>query len=249
MIKCYSLFQRANSCLETQPIDSDLSRDIYKELEAVDVDFTTWDNNQISQWLPATVGKVCPEEVATSKCVYAWSGDVNSYLDLCVAAVWNTYRKTHLMVLEIMLRFAELSSDKPGASLPYRADMLATSIAASIPYHLSADINQYLRTVKSKVENSIIPPARPVGGLLLLHPLYVAARSSITPLPLRRYFNQCLAWIGQNMGIGQATLLSRATLTSAGYPNYDAIELPFHSMAEGHVLVWAGMLSYVDRRA
>ncbi|KAL1885325.1 hypothetical protein Plec18167_001982, partial [Paecilomyces lecythidis] len=113
-----------------------------------------------------------------------------------------------------------------GKKAQYKAQELAEDIAASVAYHLTVDPESYIQTPSKP-----IVPGRPVGGLLLLHPLYVITRAPVVSPQLRAQMSECLAWIGKNMGIGQATLLSN--LTSP---------LPFNYMAEGHTLIWAGML-------
>jgi hypothetical protein len=115
------------------------------------------------------------------------------------------------MLVEILLHCAEqlgLLDLLPNFNC--QAQALTDGIVASIPFHLARDPGEFLHTVLSGVD-SVISVGRPVGGLLLLHPLYVATRSSILPLALRNYLSECLEWIGQHMGIGQATLLSKAS--------------------------------------
>lgn len=122
-----------------------------------------------------------------------------------------------------------------------RARTLSAAIMASIPFHLARDLDEYLHLVDSGA--SFIPPGRPVGGLLLLHPLYAAARCTLIPRAHRVYFIDTLAWIGQSLGIGQASLLANRLRSGTG----DIFvlrtpELPFMEMGEGHVLIWAGMM-------
>lgn len=80
------------------------------------------------------------------------------------------------------------------------ARALAIDIAASVPFHL---------TSRPYAVPAVESPGQPVGGLLLLHPLYVASTLHIVPQELRIYFRRCLAWIGSNMAIGQASLLAK----------------------------------------
>jgi hypothetical protein len=125
-----------------------------------------------------------------------------------IAAVWNTYRKTHLMLVDILLRCAQqLSRPDLIPGLEQQAHTLTTGIIASVPYYLSCDLHDYLQSIRSGIAK--IPVGRPIGGLLLLHPLYVGAQCSAVPLPLQDHLNRCLAWIGHHRGIGQATLLSK----------------------------------------
>ena len=136
------------------------------------------------------------------------------------------------------------------ASLSYeqRAERLAIDIAASVPYHITSNLNDFLQLLDRGGAASQAY-GRPVGGLLLLHPLYVATLCSIVATDFRQYFCRCLELIGHSLGIGQATILSSTTsnaadgLDSARFPYLQPIrDLPFQQMAEGHVLIWAGML-------
>jgi len=73
-------------------------------------------------------------------------------------------------------------------------------------------------------------PGRPVGGLLLMHPIYVASTLLIVPQHMREYMKECLEWIGMHMGIGQASLFAKAPKIDKEY------------FADGCMIVWAGML-------
>lgn len=42
---------------------------------------------------------------------------------------------------------------------------------------------------------------------MLLHPLYVASKLTFILLEMRRYLRRTLAWIGTNIGLGQAKIL------------------------------------------
>ena len=87
---------------------------------------------------------------------------------------------------------------------------LVEDITASIPFHLVENLQLFLRDTQD--ENAAarkIKPGRPVGGLLLLHPLCIASKLSIVPPALQNYTRECLEWIATNMGIGQASLLAK----------------------------------------
>lgn len=121
------------------------------------------------------------------------------------------------MTLDIIIRCSKrLQGSDIQLQEQKKADKLTEEIAASIPYHLTDDLQVYVQELQTG--SGIMIPGRPVGGLLLLHPLYVAARLSIVSPQLRDYMSGCLAWIGKNMGIGQATLLSNASVLRAAGP-------------------------------
>jgi hypothetical protein len=89
------------------------------------------------------------------------------------------------------------------------AEKLALNIAASIPYYLALNVQAFLnQALASDTTSKTIIPGPSVGGLLLMHTLYMVSKLSVVDPALKVYFNDCLAWIGRNMGIGQATMLS-----------------------------------------
>jgi hypothetical protein len=171
---------------------------------------------------------------------------VHSYFDLYVAAVINTYRKTYLMLIDVLVRLlpravpelnASTALDDPNldidqvasaagaatntiATWTEKATGLVHEILASIPYHLAKDLSAVgtmspsapggLRT--SSTSTSAPGVGRPVGGLLLLHPLYVLSSCTIVPTSVQAYVLKCLAWIGEHMGIGQATVMSKVCM-------------------------------------
>ncbi len=123
--------------------------------------------------------------------------------------MWNTYRKTHVKMLDVGYRARLWLNDKDGAqSLQDQAQVLAEALISSIPFHLCSDLSTYLLP-NNDVE--AIHPGKPVGGLLLLYPLWVMATSPILSAEIRRRLRECLAWIGRNMGIGQASLLANVS--------------------------------------
>jgi hypothetical protein len=112
------------------------------------------------------------------------------------------------------------------------AQKLASNIAASIPYYLAGDLQVFLnQTLASGVGYKAMIPGPSVGGLLLMHTLYMVSNMSVVDPALKVYLKDCLAWIGQNMGIGQATMLSKHKPTNLS--DY---------VTQAHVLIWAGML-------
>ena len=134
-----------------------------------------------------------------------------------------------------------LSLDADVASFEDRVQPLIAAMTASIPFHLAGDVSEYL--AGAKTGGRPVAPGKVAGGLLLLHPLYAAARCPLVTLAERQYFGRCLKWIGDNMGIGQASLLADSiTLEFCDANGVIEPELPFQKMGEGHILIWAGML-------
>jgi hypothetical protein len=173
--------------------------------------------------------------------------------------VWNSYRKSRLIYLDRVIQFEEhfrqdarrldvhplelpryLPKETPLEPLYSDVQDLATDIASSVPFHLT--------NFGSPWELNSMTPGRSVGGLLLLHPLFVASmRSAVSP-DLRAYFRRVLAWIAEHMGIGQAAIFAKVRPHLGRHPYYLLTlsqgpgELPLEFVRDGHVLVWAGML-------
>ncbi len=124
---------------------------------------------------------------------------------------------------------------------------LTEGILSSIPFVLSADLQTFLDNATLRTP---LVPGRPVGGLLLMHTLYVNSVLPIINQRIQAYFRDCLAWVGDNMGIGQATILSKVRFGKAmsrpeekmlTYSQCTTSDL-FDYVTEAHVLIWAGML-------
>lgn len=89
------------------------------------------------------------------------------------------------------------------------AQKLTLDIVSSIPYYLAEDVQVFLnQALSSDIASKAIIPGPPVGGLLSMHTLYMVSKLSVVDPVLKDYLKDCLAWIGRNMGIGQATMLS-----------------------------------------
>lgn len=123
-----------------------------------------------------------------------------------VAAVWNTYRKTRLLALDVIYRCMIRIGNGQTAELEFEAKLIAEEIAASIPYHLKASSAAYCQ--QSGDTNEGMQSIKTSGGLFLLHPLWVVSICSIIPSEIRRSMQECLRWIGINLGIQQALLLA-----------------------------------------
>jgi hypothetical protein len=118
-------------------------------------------------------------------------------------------------VLDIIVRCHWATTNLPQDSevdplIWEEAQKLALNIAASIPYYLAENVQVFLnQTLASDVTSKAMIPGPSVGGLLLMHTLYMVSNMSVVDPALKVYLKDCLAWIGRNMGIGQATMLSK----------------------------------------
>ena len=138
-----------------------------------------------------------------------------SFIKVYVAAVWNTYRKTRLMILDIIVQCSErLQQTETYCQERKDVQQLVDTMVSSIPYHLINDLQSAIKQAKSSPEK--IVPGKTIGGLLLMHPLCVVSSLSVISPQQKNDIKDCLAWIGINMGIGQATLLSKVSTLILG---------------------------------
>lgn len=94
------------------------------------------------------------------------------------------------------------------------AQKLALKMVASIPYFLSENVQVFAdqSLASGPTSSQAITPGPSVGGLLIMHTLYMVSKLSVLDPMLKIYLKDCLAWIGRNMGIGQATMLAEVSL-------------------------------------
>jgi hypothetical protein len=125
------------------------------------------------------------------------------------ATVWNTYRKIRLLTLDVIIRCSKrLEKRNSFHNEENEAEELLGDLFASIPFHLFSNSTKFARQADNVLGLAIIP-GKSIGGLLLMAPLFVISNFSIVSPKMQVNMRECLAWIGTNMGIGQATILSK----------------------------------------
>jgi hypothetical protein len=202
LVKNKPLFTRAASLLNTRTtLEGDL-QELKQEAKLLDEEISRWPNSVPKEWAPTTVGTIGTNR-NDSIADLTWISDrVDSYLDLFVAATWNVYRKTRLLLLDIVVRCSSRLGEKNACfSEKAQAQEISDDIMASLPFHL-------LRDAKRFVEESEIMPGRTVGGLFAMYGLFLMANLSVVPQHQHIQARACLLWIGEWLGIGQARLLS-----------------------------------------
>jgi hypothetical protein len=139
-------------------------------------------------------------------------------LAVYVAAIWNTYRKTHLLMLDVIFRCKRrLQYDETSQRRELEeSQKLARAILDSIPYHMASNPGRHTGDTESGVSEEA-GLGKTAGGLLLLHPMWVITVSSVVSSELRLSARDCLAWIGRYTGIGQATVLARVSAITHDY--------------------------------
>lgn len=81
-------------------------------------------------------------------------------------------------------------------------------MVSSIPFHLTRLNEVEFGNDPLDIESKLEEVGRPVGGLLLMHPINVVAKMSIVSSELKEYAREVMSWIAREMGIGEASVLS-----------------------------------------
>jgi len=91
-----------------------------------------------------------------------------------------------------------------------RANEIANALVSTVPYHLTnlSTLNEPSGADAGEIQPRLQEVGRPVGGLLLMHPMYVVTQMSILGEDMRQYARSTLEWIGKEMGIGEAIVLA-----------------------------------------
>lgn len=182
------------------------------ESTILDRRFAVWQDSRAAEFKPVVVGHVGQSRSESRISVGFWPGNVDTYFDLYVAGVWNIFRAARLLLIALIIKL----SDTPGgngscADYIHAANCIVEDMVASVPYHLTDNLPDFLSELKTSTE--IRDPGRFLGGLLLMHPLYVASKMPFLSKQMLEYIKACLLWVGSHMGIGQASLLAKVMET------------------------------------
>lgn len=88
-----------------------------------------------------------------------------------------------------------------------QVDELVADQLAALPFHLTANVRSFAKQLDDNLELTIVP-GKSIGGLLIMHPLYAVSYLSVVHPQIQAQMKDCLSWIGLNMGIGEAKLLT-----------------------------------------
>lgn len=150
-----------------------------------------------------------------------------------VAAVWALYRKAVILLTNHALRCAaQLPHDHElnGIALRMQREVqpVVLDVLSSVPYFLLADVDAAFDDERRKS----LKPGPPVGGMLLVHPLYITVlqRDLVTPA-IDAYVQDCFDWMHDWLGIGQAKVVRQA-----------GVNVMVRSLADAQTIIWAGMI-------
>lgn len=189
-------------------VDLECLNALKEESVALERCFAYWQSSRVSEFKPTIVGHVSAINHDSEIEAGYWPGKVEMYVDLYVAGVWNVFRVGRLLLVALIIDL----SDKMGNSdscISYinTANYIVADIIASVPYHLADNLQAFMSELGTGT--GILEPGKSLGGLLLMHPLYLTSNMLFLPEPTREYMRRCLTWIGSNMGFGQATILAK----------------------------------------
>lgn len=173
------------------------------DCEALKIRFIKWTKSQAAEVRQTTVTTLTQEKEASIIPVGCWPGPVYTYPDFYIAGIWNISRAAQLLLIMLMSKVADNVADTD--SLSDAASAIVNDTMASIPYHLTENLYDFVNGPKTGIEE----PGRTLGGLLIMHPLYVASRVPSIPGATRDYLQRCLMWISSNMGIRHADRLAQ----------------------------------------
>ncbi|KAI0123202.1 hypothetical protein BJ170DRAFT_641192 [Xylariales sp. AK1849] len=199
--------------------------------ESIDLDMRLckWAESRDAEFKPTTIGCATKGQHGSGKAVGYWPGKVDTYFDSYVAGVWNIYRAARLTLIALTITFPD---NKEGSeNYPdyiHTAYHIAEDMLGSIPYHLADNLQVFLAEMATNTD--IMDPGKSLGGLLLMHPLYIASTMPFLPVQMREYMRACLTWIGSYMGLGQATLLANTPEIDRDY------------LESGCMIIWSGFV-------
>ncbi|RSL74584.1 hypothetical protein CEP53_000081 [Fusarium sp. AF-6] len=212
MLDLDSLQTRFSTVFDTGTFSPGLGEEISSLYER----FSSWSSSRCPGFKPITVTHLKQSAVNSGIAAGCWPGRIDTYFDLYVAGVWNIVRTSQLRIIDMMVKISDHHVDRE-ASLHWipRANAVVEDIMASIPYHLTDNLHAFIDEYATG--EGINDRGKSLGGLLLMHPLYVASNFSFIPEKMRSYMKRCLLWIGKEMGLGQATLLAEVRAPSSSY--------------------------------
>lgn len=170
----------------------------------LDQRFAEWEDFRPQDFHPTTIHGITSDQDTQKPAVGYWPGKVDTYFDLYVAGVCNIHRTARLL-LAMLIHLDGALENSTYVHYINTATSVVKDIFASIPYHLADNLPVFVNGVTNREE---IDPGRSLGGLLLMHPLYVISKMEFLDDGMREYARHCLRWIGNEMGIGQAGLMA-----------------------------------------
>lgn len=203
-----SLWKRATTIFEAPVLFDETISQMRREALELDRAFKAWEETRESSFCP-TISFHIQDIGDFTRCQPAlFPGKVDTYLDIYTSAVWNVYRASRLLLLDLIVKLSTKINDgrSPDTEDEVAASLISEMIS-SIPFHLVEDLHVFSREIHTST--TIKNPGRAVGGLLLMHSISITSHLDIVDSSTQQYLKKSLRWIAENMGIGQASILAR----------------------------------------
>ncbi|CAF3502571.1 unnamed protein product [Fusarium graminearum] len=217
--------------------------ELYQALVVFHDEIALWADNQPPAWQPEVVGHISQESLTPEVIPWICSGPVEKYFDLYVGTAWNSWRSMYIVWLDQLYHVSNALGQHH--LIPHyvkTVDSLVAGLKASIPYHLSRNVEEYIKRVNAGVPD--LQANHLSGGLLLFHHLYSIGRCTVVDASTRQYLANVLRWIGNEMGIGNATVLAECLQPDEQGPSVlQNSKISFMDALEGYYLITASMLS------
>jgi hypothetical protein len=212
VLKHQTLLDRSNLLLNSHTTPGEDLRDILQEAKLLNQEFSLWPESQLEEWALTNVGFVDPNRDASTAELTWISGRVDKYMNLIVAATWNKYRIYSLLLLDAIIRISDrLEVTDNCRTEKAKAQGIIDDVMASLPFHLLRDETRFVTELE-------IMPGSLIGGLSIMHPLFLLTNLPVVPPHQQAQTRECLAWIGEHLGIREATSLSAVRYKSKMNP-------------------------------
>jgi hypothetical protein len=262
MVQLAPLTARSEKLLATPVPSRSALSDLYQALIVFRDEIAFWADNQPTAWRPELVGHVLQDSTTAGEIPWICAGPVERYFDckinriplgyldmrltrfaVFVGTAWNSWRSMYIVWLDQLYHVSKALGKHE--FIPHYVgivDSLVAGLKASIPYHLSRDVEEYIKNANAGIAD--LQTNQLSGGLLLFHHLYSIGRCTVVDASTRQYLANVLKWIGNEMGIGNATVLSECLRPDEQGPSViQNSEILFMDALEGYYLITASMMS------
>ncbi|GKU05580.1 hypothetical protein FLAG1_08471 [Fusarium langsethiae] len=243
MVRLAPLTARTEQLLANANPSRSALLELYEALIVFHDEIALWADFQPPAWRPELIGYVSPDSPTAGDIPWICSGPVEKYFDLYVGTAWNSWRSMYIVWLDQLYHVSNALGQHD--LIPHyvsTVESLVAGLKASIPYHLSRNVQGYIKHVNAGVHDLQINHLS--GGLLLFHHLYSIGRCTVVAASTRQYLANVLKWIGNEMGIGNAAVLADCLRPDEQGPSVmQNSKISFMDALEGYYLITASMLS------
>jgi hypothetical protein len=207
--------------------------DLMGHAKVLDQLLAGWAFDTPTSWKPRVVGTV-EGEMENPQEAEVWPGNLESYSDLWVAAIWNQWRSMRIVLQSIVVNCCErLFQPTQLHRVPeyqHAASVLAAmvdAVCASVPYHMGHPMpafDEWETALAERMDgvtrdDADLPKHRPdpsntdrsvkaLGAYYLMWPMYMACSVITISQAQRQWLQGRLRHIGKQYAAGQANVLA-----------------------------------------